>query len=55
MIYKVTITDNELNSLVNLPDISVRSGGLRVSKDALQIISRLESAEKIEEVPIEEN
>jgi len=55
MIYKVTITDTEINSLVNLLDIAVRSGGLRVSKDALLIVSRLEAAEKIEEVPIEES
>ena len=46
MNYKIELTSEELQLFVNLLDIAVRSGGLKVAKDAATIILRLEQAEE---------
>lgn len=46
MNYNLILSDNEMQILLNLLDISVRSGGLKVAKDAATIILKLEQAEE---------
>lgn len=53
MIYKITLTETELQALAGLIDAGVRATGLRSAPDAARLLSRIDGAEKIEEAAIE--
>lgn len=52
MIYRITLTDTELQALAGLLDAGVRSTGLRSVSDAAQLLSRIEGAEEIKDTTI---
>lgn len=52
MIYRITLTETELQALAGLLDAGVRATGLRSVKDAAALLSRIEGAERIEEQTI---
>lgn len=51
MNYNLILSDKEMQILLNLLDISVRSGGLKVAKDATSVLLKLEQAEEIVNQP----
>lgn len=53
MIYRITLTETELQALAGLLDTGVRATGLRAVSDAARLLSRIESAEKIEDSTVE--
>lgn len=52
MIYRITLTEAELQALGGLLDAGVKSLGLRSAIDAATLLSRIEGAERIEETTI---
>lgn len=52
MIYRITLTETELQALAGLIDAGVRATGLRSAPDAARLLSRIDGAEKVEEVPV---
>lgn len=47
MIYRITLTESELQALSGLLDAGVRSVGLRAVNDASRLLSRIDGAEKL--------
>lgn len=47
-IIKVELSVEEANSLLNLLDVAVKAGGIRVAPVALSIVQRIEDAAKKE-------
>ena len=53
MIHRITLPDSEMQTLAGLLDAGIRATGLRAVHEASRLLSRIEAAERMEEVAVD--
>lgn len=53
MASRITLSDYEMQTLSGLLDAGIRATGLRAVHEASRLLSRIESAERMEEVAVD--